>query len=135
MNQRLFNRCVEISKALKPAKATGRAFHTTFAIKKGKIVCIGWNDYNKMHRSHKFGVYNNHKNLPNEYKASIHSEIACLIRLGEENLSDFDIVNIRIDNNNNIAHSKPCPNCQKVLSDVLPKNVYYSNGNAKFEKL
>jgi deoxycytidylate deaminase len=135
MNQRLFSRCIEVSRALKPVKATGRAFHTTFAVKKGKIVCIGWNDYNKMHRSHKFGVYSSHKDLPSGYKASLHSEVACIIRLGEENLSDFDIVNVRIDNNNFVAQSKPCPNCQRVLYDLSPKSIHYSIGELKFEKL
>ena len=134
MNSRTFNRLVEISKALKPRRQTGRAFITSFALRKNKISCISWNDYNKRHLEHKFGKYHNYKNLPGEYIASQHSESKLLIRLGEEDLSDYDICNIRINNNNDISLSCPCLNCQKLLAGYNPKAIYYSTVNG-FEKL
>ena len=44
-----FRRSIEITKALKPSKATGRAFHSTLIFNKNKLISIGVNNYNKTH--------------------------------------------------------------------------------------
>jgi hypothetical protein len=136
MNLRIYNRCIEVSKALKPSKESGgKSYHTTFAIRKSKIVCIGFNNYQKKHNSNRFGVYKNHRNLPGEYNPSLHSEISMCIKLGQEDLSDYEILNIRIDNNNNPVMSQACPNCRRILQDLNPKRVYHSNANGELEEL
>jgi len=135
MNCRTFNRLVEISKALKPLKSSGRAFHVTGAVKKGRIVCIGINNYHRHHKSHVYGRYYNYK-FTNEYRASLHSEISLLTKLGEEDLSDYEICNVRIGNDGKIRMSKPCKNCLRVLTEQFtPKNVFYSNDSGEMEKL
>jgi tRNA(Arg) A34 adenosine deaminase TadA len=134
MNNRTFNRLVEISKAMKARHQTGMRFHTTFFLKKGKIACIGWNNYNKLHRGHKFGEYKAHKSFKNDYIPSIHSECAAIIKLGEMDLSNYEICNVRIDNNSELALSMPCANCLKLISGLNPRRVYYSTSNG-FEEL
>lgn len=134
MNDRTFNRLIEISKALKPKRSTGRAFHTTFAVRNRRIIKIGINDYNKIHPAYKYGEYYSYKEFGSVYRPSIHSEIKMLIRLGEEDLSQYEIVNVRINNNNVPAMSAPCPNCARVLKALNPKAIYYSTDKG-YEKL
>jgi deoxycytidylate deaminase len=137
MNKKVFDRLIEISKAMKNRRQTGMRFHTTFFLKKGKIICVGWNDYNKLHRSHKFGEYKAHKasfSFKGSYQPSLHSECAAIIKLGETDLSEYEICNVRIDNNLNIALSKPCPNCLTLISSLNPKKIYYSTQDG-FEEI
>ena len=125
-----FKRLEEITKALKPTKQTGKSFHTTFAFKGNKMLAIGCNNYNKLHPRHKFGNYEPTKDLASNYTAGIHSEISCIIKLGIEDCSDITFVNIRIDNNDNSAISKPCLNCGSVLEQIGNKKVWFYNGES-----
>jgi hypothetical protein len=135
MNLRIYNRAISIAKALKPSKIFGKSFHSTFIIRKSKIVCIGVNNYNKAHNSNRFGTYKNYKNLPGEYRPSTHSEINAIIRYGEEDLSGHEILNIRINNNGVPTISQCCPNCKKIIESLNPKKVYHSNLNGELEEL
>ena len=135
MNNRIFNRLIDISKAMKGRRQTGMRFHTTFFLKKSKIVCVGWNDYTKCHRAHKFGIYKAYRSsFANNYIPSLHSECAAIIKFGETNLSEYEICNVRIDNNFNPALTKPCPNCLTLLASLNPKKIYYSTQNG-FEEI
>lgn len=132
MNQRIFNRCVEIAKALRPKIKKGKAHHCTFAIKKSKIICIGVNDYDKQHPKHKFGRYEDHKGYTSEYQPCLHSEVSLSIKLGEETWKGLEILNIRIGNNDDVRMSKPCCNCSNLIIKPLnPKKFFYSDNNGE----
>ncbi len=134
MNLRLTNKLVEISRAMKPIRATGQFFHTSSLIRKNRVVCIGWNNYLKGHPEKRFGKYENYKGFPGTYKSSLHAEISSIIKLGEEDLSDYVMVNIRVGNFNQITMSKACLNCQRVLKSLGLKSLYYSNEQGNFEQ-
>ena len=134
MNQRIGEKLIELARAMKPRKATGQYFHISSLIRKNRIICVGWNDYTRYHPSYKFGNYENYKGFTNAYKPSIHSEISSIIRFGEEDLSEMTLVNIRIGNMNQVALSKPCFNCQRVLKQLNIKRIYYSNNVGEFEE-
>lgn len=91
------------------------------------MLTIGMNDYGKIHRSHKWGDYKSTR-ANSKYTAALHSELSAIIKLGLSDCSHLTIVNIRIDNNNNPAISKPCVNCRKILEQVGYKNLYYFDG-------
>lgn len=61
------------------------------------------------------------------YKPCFHSEISAILKLGKEDCSDIEFFNIRIDNNGNIASSKPCANCMNMLRTMGFKRIYYTN--------
>ena len=44
------------------------------------------------------------------------------------------IINLRIDNNNQVANAKPCVNCQRVLKQFNFKHVFYTNEQGQFEE-
>lgn len=124
-----FKRLEEISRALKPSKQTGKSFHTTFAFRGNKLLAIGFNNYNKLHPRHKFGEYKPKEKSDNcKYNACIHSETSCIIKLGLEDCRGISFINLRIDNNDDLAISKPCINCQRLLEQVGYKRVVYYDG-------
>lgn len=135
MNQKTFERAVEMARALKPTKKTGKSFHVSILYRKNRMVCVGINNYNKSHNEKKFGKYLNHKGFANEYRPSLHSESSCLLRFGEEDLSKYDILNIRIGNENQLLMSKPCPNCFRILQDVNIDNIFYSTDKHTYEQI
>ena len=129
-------RLIDIAKALKPQKVTGKAFHVSIACKKGRIIKIGWNDYRLHHNYSKFGFYSNYKSLPGIYRPSRHSECHLATKIAEESWEDYDVYNIRINNNNIPAMSAPCLNCLKsIVIPLSPKHLYYTNNNNQFEEL
>ena len=125
--QAKINKCIEITKCLKRDKESGRSFHTTFIFDKGKLLSIGFNNYNKLHRSTKFGKYKGTKANPDQYIAGLHSEIDAIIKLGRTDCSRLSFINIRIDNNDCPNMSKPCENCFRVLQGLGFKQIYYLN--------
>jgi len=122
-----FDRLESITRSLKPIHQNGRNFHATFVYRKNKLVCIAHNDYSKLHPYHKFGHYKS-KYDDAEYAPGIHSECSALIKMGIEDCSDLTFINIRIDNRDNAAVSKPCVNCQGILNQVGFKKIWFFNG-------
>lgn len=106
-----FNRLVEIAKALKQSKQSGTCFHVSFLFKGRKVVSIGTNSYTK--RNQISLTYKPTKICGgNNYVAGIHSEMAATAAIKFAPKSQkFSLVNIRIDNNNKVVNSTPCPNC------------------------
>lgn len=122
-----FNRLESITRALKPKYQTGRSFHATFVFNKNKLICIANNDYSKLHPYHKFGVYKA-ATANDKYIAGIHSECAAVIKLGLEDCSHLTFVNTRINNHDQVAISKPCANCARLLNQIGYKHLWYYNG-------
>ena len=136
MNQRIYKRCLEVAKAMKPRVQNGKSYHVCYLIRKGKVICIGTNDYTKTHNVKRFGKYENWKGFESEYRPCIHAEISTLIRNGETDLSNYEVLNVRIDNNNNANMSLPCPNCFRILSslDGPPRKVFYSDAEGNLQQ-
>ena len=130
MNGKILNRLTEISIALKPKYQTGRAFHVTFILKKSKIISIGVNNLNKTHPKTKNFKYKNNEG----YIASIHSELDACLKLGEHDLSHYDIVNIRINNNNKLDNSRPCCGCCSLLTQTGFNKLFYSTRDQSFSE-
>jgi hypothetical protein len=122
-----FKRLEEISRALKTTEQTGKCFHTTFIFHGSKLLSISKNNYTKSHRSHKYGEYVSRRGV-GTYTAAMHGELSAILKLGLTNCSHLTFVNIRIDNNNNPAKSKPCINCQRILDSVGYKYLHYYDG-------
>jgi deoxycytidylate deaminase len=130
-----FKKIIELSYALLPTHGDYRCRHASFILNKEKIISIGINHPNKTHpRNLQFG-YRNKRNQPINNIIGIHSELAAVIKLGRQDLNDLDIVNTRIDRNNQLALAKPCVGCQDMLKQLGINNIFYSGNNSKFEKL
>jgi deoxycytidylate deaminase len=135
VNKKTFERAVEMAKAIKPTKKTGKSFHVSIIYRKNRMICVGYNDYNRPHNEKRFGKYINHKGYESEYKPCIHSEISSIIRHGEENLNKYDMLNIRIGNEDQVLLSRPCPNCLRVCTEINLDNIFYSTDENNYEQI
>ena len=120
-----------MSRALMPKDLSSEYnFHCTFILEKNRIIKVGMNNYNKIHPYHKFGHYYPTKRINSKpYQAGLHSEVSAIIRLGEEDCSNYTFVNIRLGLKGELRMAKPCCNCQRVLDGVGFKRLYYSTEN------
>ena len=56
----------------------------------------------------------------------LHAEQNAIIRAGLDNCEGLDLYIARVLKNNDLAMSKPCDVCIKLIKDVGIRNVYYS---------
>lgn len=129
-----FSRLIEISYALLETKRELRCFHTTFIIKKGKIVAIGWNKTKTHTRNLKLDYRDKNGNDIRNF-VGLHSENAAVIKYGQDDCSDCDFVNIRINRNGDIASSRPCQGCLSLVNQLGYKRFFYTNNQGQFESL
>lgn len=129
----MFEKFVEITKALMEENFTARTFHTTFIVKKNRIQKIGINS-GKTHPANLRYKYLGREGKDIRSMVGIHSELSAIMKYGKEDCSDCIFVNIRIDKNKNPTIAKPCRGCQDLLNQVGYKRLYYTNNQGKFEE-
>ena len=127
------DRYIEISRALMPEHQCRRTFHTTFIVRKGKIQSIGINSTKTHPRNLKYN-YQGADGVDIRSIVGVHSELDAVIKMGRKDCSDCVFINVRIDNNGQVAMSAPCEGCQCVLRQVGFKQVWYTNNEGKLEK-
>lgn len=124
---------INIARSLKETHQTGQMFVTAFALKGNKILAIGCNNYKVNHPEKKFGKYFPVKHRLWEYHSGLHAEIKCIKQLGSfrDDYHKIEIFVVRIGNGNDMAvrYSKPCKNCQRVLSEYNFKRIEFTTDN------
>lgn len=72
-----------------------------------------------------------------KWEESLHAEQAALLKLDWTKLKGYSILVYRVNRNGKLGMARPCEMCQKLLSYVGIKNVYYTTntGEIKFEKM
>ena len=131
-----FNRLTDIAYALKPPNYEYKCWHVTFALRKSRILSIGVNNHTKTHpRNLKLPHIDEETGLHYGANANIHSELACLLKLGIEDCSAITFVNARIDRNGELNMAIPCNGCNTMLKQVGFKRIYYTNKKGLFEEL
>jgi len=86
--------------------------HFSFAVRKGRIICVGQN----IPRTH---------TMPSRYGYRgdwPHSELDLLIRMGRE--GGCTLVNVSLNSRMGLRMSRPCPVCQKWISGVFEHCIY-----------
>ena len=62
----------------------------------------------------------------------LHAEQHAIVRAGVDNCEGLDLYVARVLKNNELALSRPCSVCAKLIRNVGIKNVYYSTDAKKF---
>jgi deoxycytidylate deaminase len=134
MNNKQFNRLVDIARALKIEKhKSGPCFHISFLVRKGKIIEIGTNHYKKTNRIS--ATYKCTREYKKDYIAGIHSEMDALGKgKSIDDFSKIEMINIRINNNGEVDNSIPCPNCAFYLGQYNLKRVWYTDAKGTLTK-
>ena len=130
-----FSKIIEVSYALiNKHNADLRCRHFSFIMDKNRIISIGLNSL----KTHPKNLKYNYVNKMNQNISDIvgtHSELSAVIKLGEEDCSDLNLVNTRINRNDELDFSAPCSGCSDMIKQLNFKNVYFSNSQGKFDKL
>ena len=127
----MFERYIQISKALMADHFTAKTFHTTFILKKNRLQKIGIN-LDKTHPENLKYKYYGKEGVDIRSRVGIHSELSAIMKYGKEDCSDCVFVNIRIDKNGNQTIAKPCKGCQDLLRQIGYKKVFYTNEKGEF---
>lgn len=130
-----FKKIIELSYALLPTHGDYRCRHASFILHRGKILSIGINQPGKTHPYNLKFRYRNKRNQPISDIIGIHSELAAIIKLGRHTLENLDIINTRIDRNEQLVLARPCHGCIDMLQQLGVNNIYYSTNQGQFEKL
>jgi tRNA(Arg) A34 adenosine deaminase TadA len=67
--------------------------------------------------------------------ASLHAEIACILGIDRSELERSDLYVLRLNRQEKIALSKPCPVCQRALEHVGIRRVFYSDQDGNWLRL
>lgn len=128
MNKTLAKRTTDLAMAICPLNLERRTSHIAFLVKQGKIVRIGLNSA----KSHPSSLYHGYKDYQH---TGLHAELNVCLKSGKENLKKYKMVVIRVNRNNQLENSKPCPGCQSVIKQFNVGEVWYSNSEGNFVKL
>jgi hypothetical protein len=119
-----FKRLIDIAIAMHP-HFEHRFFHVTFALRKQRVVAIG---VNKQDHTHPMTLRFGYRRRNDPGVVGVHSELSCILRLGQEDCSDTTFVNIRLNRSNGLALSAPCRGCQNLFKQVGFRRIFYSSG-------
>lgn len=136
MNTRTIEKCIEMAKAGEPFANDHRCAHFAFLVKKSRIMHMGQNSCKTHPKTLEYNYDNYNDNL-----CRIHAEFNVLVRGSikekTEDLSHYELINIRIDRKGNINNGRPCPGCRHVAQQFGIKHIYYSTaeGTVNYEKI
>ena len=91
--------------------------------KKNQVISTGYNDMSKTHTL--MQKYNRNKS----WAPGLHAEVDACIGVPWADLYGADLYVVRILKNGDLAISRPCRICQRFITDVGIRRVYYSIGN------
>lgn len=127
MKDKTLKKAIQIAKNLCPVNRELRTSHVAFLIKSNVIHKIGTNKK----RTHP----ETSKHPYHEGEVGIHAELDCILKSNKEDLSDYKMIVLRIDRNENLTMSKPCLGCQSVLSQFNIKDIWHSDKNGNITQL
>jgi deoxycytidylate deaminase len=110
-----------------PTHREMRTCHISFLIRHGKIIHIGWNKY----KTHTFNQNHPYRHVD----CGLHAELDVCLKSGKEDLSDYELLVVRLNVENIFRNSRPCVGCQSVLRQFRIREVFYTNSLGIVEKM
>lgn len=105
-----------------------KQYHFAFLIHKGNICFFSSN----LTKTHPAILRFNYKPKTD----TLHAELATIIKAGQTDLSNYDMVVVRISRKNgSLVLSKPCSGCDHCIKQTGIRRCYYSLDNGGFEIL
>ena len=92
--------------------------HGAILFKGPRIYSTGFNQPRYVRWPHLYGV-------PTQ---TMHAEVACIHGIPDETFQGKDILVVRINRSGDLANSKPCNNCQRLMKLKGIRRCYYSIG-------
>lgn len=121
MKQSVLNKATQIAHSLCPINKENKNSHIAFLVRSNVIEKIG---LNKKRTHPEISKHPYHEGY-----VGIHAELDCILKLDKEDLSDYNMIVLRIDGKGKLNMSKPCSGCQSLLKQFNIKNVWYSDSS------
>lgn len=136
MKRKIVQKSIEIAHAVCPVNRMNgvRSSHVAILVKKNKIVKVGWNK-NRTHPKTKEFPYISSRNKYSRVNVGIHAELDVIMKSGKDDLSDHELIVLRVDGTGKLNNSRPCRGCCGVIEQFGLKNVYYSDSFGGISKL
>ncbi len=119
---KLYKKIQQVAISLKHVPSPCSSIHFTFITRRNNVIALGWNESNKTHPiantfGHRFNL--------------IHSELGALNHFPYpiSHLSKYRLINIRLTHDDELAMSKPCKRCRKMLRHFNVNEIEYSTTN------
>lgn len=134
---KILDKIKEIAFAFDKNLFPGRNLHLSFLIYKGRIISIGQNSK----KTHPMNLKNRKISKDGVDISGIRgtcselSSLKQLVRLTNIPSTKCQMINIRINKNNEIRMSRPCYSCLRLLAFYDITDVCYSNEKGGFEHL
>lgn len=96
------------------------------AVYKHKIISSGYNSIKTNPAQKRLNIYRFDAETP----ATIHAELSCLLPLinrKDINFRDVSLYVYREYKNGELALSRPCPSCMKLITELGIRHIYYTN--------
>lgn len=134
MKKKVLKKAIDIAYAMCPnmRKKGLRASHVAFLVKKNRIVKIGWNKAKTNPNSKKYPYIGQ---TGEKIEVNTHAELDVILKSGQNNLSDHEIIVLRVDGEGKLNNSKPCNGCHHLLKQVSIKKIYYSNSKGEVNNI
>ena len=134
---KILEKIKEIAFAFDRELFSNRSLHLSFIIYKGRIISIGQNS-KKTHPTNLKNKKINREGINISPIKGTCSELAAIKRL--KALTNIptekcQLINIRVNKNNQIRMSKPCVSCNSLLSYHSFQSVWFSDENGEFKQL
>jgi deoxycytidylate deaminase len=134
MKKKVLKKAVNIAHAMCPSMRKNglRASHVAFLVKKNRIVKIGWNKPKTNPNSEKYPYIGA---TGEKITVNTHAELDVILKANEEDLSDHEIVVLRVDGEGKLNNSKPCNGCSHLIKQFSIKKIYYSNSKGEISNI
>jgi cytidine deaminase len=115
-----------------------RCHHFSFVLYKNRIIAIGQNN-RKTHpvnlKNKKFSIYSGLDFSTEKYTCSEYNAILKLKRLTNIDTKKCQLVNLRINRNEEIDYAKPCSSCRNLLNYFEFKSVEFTDKKGEYIRM
>lgn len=133
-----FDKSIEIAFALfeKQRDFSQRCNHFSFIFLRNRLLTIARNTL----KTHPINLYNPKYGLSGAditYTKGSCSELNAFIKIRNLTNIPFNkltLINIRINNNGDLALAAPCSSCSSLIKYLSPKEVFYTNNFGEFDE-
>ena len=126
----LLNKLPQIARSLIPRvnfPEDIRTRHFAFLFKGRRIINIGWNSFKSNPRVTRLGYP--------VFTKGLHAEMHTLLYSGQKSFKGLSLAVLRINWNDKIDISKPCPTCSKILNNIGLRSIYYTDENGNWANM
>ena len=121
------SRIIKLSRDRKKNEQCTKSFHIAWIFRKNKVISVA---SNRLKSHPKKNQYNYKK-----FSTGVCAELRAVLKARRDDFSGCKIIILRIDNNNELAYSRPCIGCIDMIQKLDFSRAFYSNSKGGFESL